>query len=598
MRLRALRVWLGIALACGVQSASMATPAFEALLERADAVRSVDPARFAELLAELNRSADQAGPLGKQQLQYLNAYSRAYSGQFDAAIGDLELLFVEAMTPELRFRTAALLANSFAATRQFAEGLSYLEQLLSLLPMIDNAELRHQGLGVVALIYNQVGQYQLAREYSELILADDPSPRSRCAVGLQRFEALYHLAAFPSDNRPLEAILAQCSGLGETVWAGLTRALLARKLFDDGDTERAIDLLEQSMGEMVATRYPRMIGEVHALLARFKLSRGDLAAAEHHAAQAIEMSAGSAYTLPVVTAYHALYESAVRRGDAEQALDYYRSYGAADKAYLNEIKARELAYQLAKQETLRKTQTIEILNKQNEVLRLQQQVASHAAQNNRLLLALLAVLLTSIGAWAYRTKRVQMSFRRLAEVDALTGISNRRHFIGRAEAALEYASRSGQNVCLLVFDLDHFKAVNDSHGHPVGDWALKAVTEVCRQACRKNDLIGRIGGEEFAMLLIGCDVAAAMHTAEICRQRIEAIDTAGSGASFPVSASFGLAQTRDAGYQFKSLLVQADKALYRSKGGGRNRVTMFDPDWLPKMAAAIGGVADASVRLD
>jgi diguanylate cyclase len=599
MNTRRARALLTLALLCALALANGASPSFDALLSEADRVRSSDPIRFEQLLDGLDRQKEQATTSQLQRLQYLNAYRLiTVAGDFDRAATELKALFGAAETVVIKFRTGALLANSYAITRQFSEGLAYLDESLALLPGVDDREVRHQGLLVASIIYNQVGQHALGRYYSELILAEEASERTRCAASHLRLEALGMTGELPVDDQPIQAVIAQCDRQKEAIASNLVRGLLAKRWFAHGNTAAAVSLLEGHLAEVEATRYPRLIAEFNALLADFAADTGNHAAAEQYAQRAISVSAGS-FTLPLVNAYRTLHRIAMERGDPVAALEHYRNHSEADKAYLSEVKSRELAFQLARHQTLQKNQTIEILNKQNEVLRLQQQVASHAAQNNRLLLALLVVLLTSIGAWAYRTKRVQMSFRRLAEVDALTGISNRRHFIGRAEAALEYASRSGQNVCLLIFDLDHFKAINDSHGHPVGDWVLKAVTEVCRQACRKNDLIGRIGGEEFAILLIGCDGAAAVHAAEVCRQRIEAIDTAESGASFRVSASFGLAQTRDAGYQFKSLLVQADKALYRSKGGGRNRVTVFDPEWLslPAMAAPIGGVAEASVRV-
>jgi diguanylate cyclase len=554
-----------------------ASPSFDALLDEADQVRSTDPERLELLLEHLEQQKSEATPAQWQLLQYLSAYRLiTVKGQFDQATSELKPLFAAADNMVIKFRAGALLANNFAITRNFSEGLSYLDQTLALLPAIDDPEIRHQGLLVAAVIYNQVGQYELGRYYSELILSERPSERSRCIANHLRLEALEITNALPAGDTPILAAINQCEAEREVIPANRVRGLLARKLWSTGERAGAIKLLESRLDEVERTRYPRLIAEFNALLAEFSLGGGDHATAERHASRAITVSAGT-FTQPLVDAYQTLYRVALARNDHAGALAHYRNHSEADKAHLSEVKARELAFQLAKHETLQKNNTIEILNKQNEVLRLQQQVASHAAQNNRLLLALLVVLLASIGYWAYRTKRIQMSFRRMAERDALTGISNRRHFIQRAEEALEYASRSGQNVCLLMFDLDHFKQINDSYGHPVGDWVLKATTDVCRHVCRKNDLIGRLGGEEFGILLIGCDAEAAAHSAELCRQRIEAIDSQESGAAFPISASFGLAQTRHAGYQLKPLLVQADQALYRSKRGGRNRVTVYDP---------------------
>src|SRR5690606_356835 len=122
------------------------------------------------------------------------------------------------------------------------------------------------------------------------------------------------------------------------------------------------------------------------------------------------------------------YEVAMHRDDLESALEAYRSYAEADKAYLDDIRAKQMAYRIVRHEAQQQSQEIELLNQKNNVLELQQRVSEQRAQVWGLLVLLLALMLASIGTWAYRTKRIQMQLRRMAEVDMLTGISNRHHF--------------------------------------------------------------------------------------------------------------------------------------------------------------------------
>jgi diguanylate cyclase (GGDEF)-like protein len=247
----------------------------------------------------------------------------------------------------------------------------------------------------------------------------------------------------------------------------------------------------------------------------------------------------------------------------------------ADKAYLDDVKARELAFQLARHETLQKNQTIALLNNQNRVLQLEQKVASQSARNVQLLIALLVMLLATIGYWAFKTKRTQVSFRKLAETDALTGVSNRHHFSRRAAEMLEMCSRNGEQAVLVMLDLDRFKSINDEFGHPVGDWVLIEVAGVCSSVCRRNDLFGRLGGEEFAFLLVGADLESATAVAQLCRARIRAIDTSATGKRFQISASFGVATTATEGHDFHRLMAHADEAMYRAKRAGRDRVELY-----------------------
>jgi len=172
---------------------------------------------------------------------------------------------------------------------------------------------------------------------------------------------------------------------------------------------------------------------------------------------------------------------------------------------------------------------------------------------------------------------MQMSFRRLAETDTLTGISNRHHFTRQAEQALAYCARSGEDVGLIMFDLDHFKAINDRYGHVTGDFVLTRVAQECKKRCRRNDRFGRIGGEEFAILLIGCDLETTARMAHVCCAHIAEVDTSESGHCFPVTASFGVTTASLSGYELTRMLSHADQMLYRSKHDGRNQVSVHSP---------------------
>lgn len=569
---------------CVVSPPGRAATQFTTLLEEAESVRSSDPQRFEALLGQLTSHIAEATPAQREQLEYLKVYRLAYTGRFDLAIDTAKRLFESTQDVNIKYRAGSLIVNGYAATREFSDGLRYLDQTLSLADQIQDRDLRHHGITAAAVIYNQVGQYDLGLHYADTVLQDQTSPRIACYTGYSRLEALYYLGRLQTEESSIHDLIGKCIEAGEPLGGHFLRIYLARLWASNGDRSRAITMLESHLPDIEATRYPRLIGEIQSLLAELKLEAGD-PTAEQHARIAVGHSAGIQNSLPLVTAYRVLYESALLRDDKAAALTYLSSFAETDKAYLADVKARELAFQIVKHETLQKSQTIELLNQQNELLQLQQKVTAQAARNTQMLVLLLLLLLATILYWAYKVKKMQVSFRHLAETDALTRVSNRHHFSRQAEQALEYCRKAGEGAALVMFDLDEFKTINDQHGHAMGDWVLQNVATTCIQSGRKHDLFGRLGGEEFAFLLISADLAAGVVMAQECRKLISSIDTGDTGARFRITASFGVAATADVGYDFHTLLAKADEAMYRSKRDGRDRVSVSVPESLdPRLA--------------
>ena len=178
-------------------------------------------------------------------------------------------------------------------------------------------------------------------------------------------------------------------------------------------------------------------------------------------------------------------------------------------------------------------------------------------------------------------KENEERLRQLSITDPLTGSFNRRHFFDVAERELADASRHGRDVSLLAVDIDHFKRINDGFGHAVGDEALKIFTAACQGTLRAGDLLGRLGGEEFAVLLPETGPAAARATAERIRSRMAGLAIPAGPGEVRFTVSVGIASARPGEGSVDALLSRADEALYRAKGAGRNRVVDAADDPFP-----------------
>jgi diguanylate cyclase (GGDEF)-like protein len=191
-------------------------------------------------------------------------------------------------------------------------------------------------------------------------------------------------------------------------------------------------------------------------------------------------------------------------------------------------------------------------------------------------ISLAALLGTLIMSWS-RNERMQQ-LEREASHDSLTGLKNRRRFEEDLRAAMARSRRDGTTGALLMLDLDNFKHVNDTHGHPAGDRLIEEIAGVLRRRTRRSDSLARLGGDEFAIVLPRCDLAEARAAAEAIAEAIRLHEPEHEGVE-PITACVGVAMFGDdprAG--LATIVAEADTAMYSAKDGGRDGVRVFDPE--------------------
>ena len=170
----------------------------------------------------------------------------------------------------------------------------------------------------------------------------------------------------------------------------------------------------------------------------------------------------------------------------------------------------------------------------------------------------------------YQLAEARAALVTMAETDPLTGVGNRRHFIARAQLAMAEAVRQRSTLCIVLIDIDHFKRINDAHGHAIGDAVITAVADTCRQRLRAGDVFCRWGGEEFIVLLPGATLEVGCLLAERLRTGVQ--EARVEGVPGGVTISLGVAELSRDPETLDEAIAKADRWLYRAKDAGRNRV--------------------------
>ncbi|WP_158100466.1 sensor domain-containing diguanylate cyclase [Neiella marina] len=543
------------------------------LIDSAVALRSSNIEHLAAMIAEL-----ESRPLVGAQasyLAYLQGYYLTLHGRFAEAEPSLASLATQTRSIDVAILVNISLVNVYTATADWPNGLAAANRLTKLVSRVSESNnLNHYALAVIAQFFNHIEQYELGYQYAKKLVELNLSGRLGCAAGMFLINASNHLDLPRGDSALLETTLKVCS---EMALLSLPAKLIASERYLlDQQPKAIVELLEPHLAEFEQSDTLLNFIEIHYLLASAYLQLNQVGQAEAMLERLTTLTEADVNLAKLADGYLLLADIRQQQGNAEQALALMRQHLQLRERHLSNATSKRLAYQLAQQQIAEKESEIQALNDKNELLKTQEQLFEAQRANDRQFIAALCVALLLLGMFLYRSRATQNKLKQLAAFDSLTSIHNRGHFTRLAERALSYAEDNKQAVSMVLFDLDHFKNINDTYGHARGDWVLQQVAKSCQKLTRRNDLFARIGGEEFCLLLLGCDHKRAQEVAEKYRQTINAIDAGSPGFEAIISASFGISDNRLSGYGLDRMLADADEAMYRAKSAGRNRLTVFE----------------------
>ncbi len=568
---RGLRIAFLVGLAGVAQAAAPGSDASSALAQT-ESVRTSDHPRFVRQLAQLHARSAQMGAEERWFLRYLDAWETAFDGNYAGAATSLREVVAHARSKALVAKANALLMYALSQQGHYEQAVTLANRLLADLPGIHDTLARSQVLFYLSQLMSAVDQYDLAARYARMGAGALLPGESLCRPRAIEATALFSAGKLGSSSPLLQEAIALCQADHQAVFVNTLRLELADVLLREGKPGKAIELLHSLQSATRADGYFSHQADLRDLFARAYWQLGDAAHAKQWALAAIALAEPGDANDTLADAYKVLYQVEKKQGDPTAALSHYEQYVDMHTRSLVDRNSRAMAYQTVQQQTLARKLEAEELARQNGVLRLQQALDAKKVETSRLYIGLLVVVLASILFWLVRIKRSQLRFMSMARRDSLTGIYNHQHFMGEVGRRLRSLETSRGSACLASIDLDHFKRVNDIHGHATGDAALRHAVAICQQYLRPVDVFGRLGGEEFGILLDGCSRAQGLEIAERIRAALHAAPIRSDGQEISLSASIGVASTELSGFRTQQLCKDADAALYRAKNAGRNRV--------------------------
>lgn len=511
------------------------------------------------------------------RLHLLRALAQDLLGQSAQALPTLAPLLERlAASKSPLFAEALAVRGSLLLSQNDVTGaLADLQQAYRLAPEHDKRFARADVASTIANVYVQQGDHaNAARYYKEAIRAFQQSGSDvKLSIAVFGLGFAYRDAVnWPEARRHFGWSLELSRKRGDHQGVAYAQQQLAHIAIETGQYAEAQTLLDAAQPLFEHA-------EDHAMVINTSISRADLAAARGRRDEALswlEVAEADSKQYQLESMQPQIWlrraEIHAERNQFAEAYRAYRTFHERNEAVFRKESDRRFQELRVRFESEHQEQQNAMLQQQNEL-----QQAALQQQRHRLWLyvavALLSLLSTIFLLYViYKGRQVQQRLDALAHTDELTGLSNRRHLMQEAQIEIARASRYGFPLCLAVVDLDNFKLINDRFGHGTGDEVLRQFARQCQERLRQTDLIGRIGGEEFVLLLPHTSLPVAKQILDRLRTDFKDSDWSMLSPQLQPTVSLGLTELQAGDQGLAELLRRADDALYQAKQGGRDQL--------------------------
>ncbi|MAD73269.1 MAG: hypothetical protein CML20_00425 [Rheinheimera sp.] len=561
-------VYIPLILVLAAFSALSAADTFQPQLDKAEALRTQSPTQTADIVAQLELDYQALTPYQKEQFTFLKAYIYAFKGEQENAISWAAKI-ADSEYPEITLKANLLLATVYEHRKDFSKAYSFLFDALKAGNYLNSEPLQVSLYTVATQLHISANVYDKALEYASNIVDVARSPRSYCVGYALQLHATIKLKQ-TYTNEAFKTAQQACITANEPLLLHTLSLYIAEIDLDKMPAQVKTDMLSV-MPELKKTGYLYSVIQAEFFLGSAELHLQNYAAAEALLEKVYQQTIALNDTKTANKAMLLLAQTHEKAGNTAAAVKAYSQHSVALIRYIDEFKKRSVAYHLAQADFMESENKLALLESTNELLQLESKLQQEQKLKALMFaVALLALLLLVI--YVLNSKRVALN--RLATTDFLTRLFNRRYFNETVSRHLANRRQQGE-YSLIMFDIDLFKQINDQYGHAAGDKVLSTIAQCCQVLIRQQDILARVGGEEFALFLPGCALADAKEIAEQCRQSLEQLDIEVDDRIIQITASFGVATSSSA--DFDNLLKQADDALYQAKTGGRNRIVVYQP---------------------
>jgi len=518
------------------------------------------------------------GSRSDQQHRLLTALLLALRGNSQQAEETIQGLLSEPLDSDLHFSTLVLGINMAGVHHDYQTGFERLK-LASTLPM-ETAPIRDQSalfsLGTEMMA--RAGEFSRALEFAAtaIELADQSgNVRERCVARQRKVVALVQADATDQLGPALDDAERFCDRETNPMFSYSLTRHRAEWLGRQGRAAEAGRLLETALTMADEANYPQSQAIARILLSEWLIEQGQIERATTMASQQLQSLRERAHWEYLARAYAVLEQSSLTRGDRLSALQFLRARIDAEEQRRTQQRGYRVAYLESAGAIQATDRIIASTREQTRNLQLGQATLARNEKLRQFGWAGATALAFSLLVFVLRTRNDRKRFRDLANRDSLTGLDNHPSFFHQAEKAFQAARHLDQPLWLMLADMDHFKQINDQFGHPLGDQALVTVAKRLKSAFPPPCLIGRVGGEEFAVLIPGWSRNAIENAVQRVRDGMSQRPPPGLE-SARLSLSFGLAPlTRES--SLAELRQLADHALYQAKREGRDRLICLAP---------------------